>query len=117
MFKGMLSKCQSVAPQHKFRFKNPLSSLDATVIDLCFSLYDWAKFRTTKGAVKLLVKLNHAGSTNNFSWAARFSWSLYTLCSILPTNIFLKRNFWDWLNDPFHKPKSKPVIQYELAFG
>ena len=287
LFEWMLSQCQPLAPQHKFRFKNPLSSLDVTVIDLCLSLYDWAKFRTTKGAVKLHVKLNHAGYlptfmvmtegkvhestiapsvplesgdvivfdrgyndftwfktlvdkcvffvtrlkknasckvverrdvhhkdiysdqiieftgfyahqdcpyrlrrirskdpqtgkiivilTNNFSWSAKtialiykdrwqielffkaikqllkvksfvgtsqnallsqlwvaliaylllaylkfkskFSWSLYTLCSVLPTNIFSKRNLWDWLDDPFHKPKSKPVIQYELAFG
>jgi len=287
MFEWMLSKCQSIVPQHKFRFKNPLSSLDATVIDLCLSLYDWAKFRTTKGAVKLHVKLNHAGYlptfmvmtegkvheatiapsvpmesgdvvvfdrgyndfawfkilvdkgvffvtrlkkntsykiierrpthhkdiysdqliefkgfyahrdcpyrlrrirsrdpqtgkiivilTNNFSWSAKtialiykdrwqielffkaikqllkiksfvgtsrnallsqlwvaliaylllaylkfkskFPWSLYTLCSVLPTNIFSKRNLWDWLNDPFHQPKSKATLQYELAFS
>ena len=287
IFEWMLSKCQPLAPKHKFRFKNPLSSLDATVIDLCLSLYDWAKFRTTKGAVKLHVKLNHAGYlptfmvmtegkvhestvapsvplesgdvvvfdrgyndfawfkilvdkcvffvtrlkknasykvierrpvqhkdiysdqiiefkgfyarrdcpyrlrrirskdretgkiivilTNNFSWSAKtialiykdrwqielffkaikqllkvksfvgtsrnallsqlwvaliaylllaylkfkskFSWSLYTLCSVLPTNIFSKRNLWDWLNDPFHKPKSKVSPQYELAFS
>ena len=49
-FEWILSKCQPVAPKHKFRFKNPLSSLDTTVIDLCLSLYDWAKFRTTKEA-------------------------------------------------------------------
>lgn len=286
-FEWMLSQCQPMAPKHKFRFKNPLSSLDATVIDLCLSLYDWAKFRTTKGAVKLHVKLNHSGYlptfmamtegkvpeatvapsvplesgdvvvfdrgyndyawfkalvdksvffvtrlkknarykiverrpanhkniysdqiieftgfyarkdcpcrlrrirsrdpetgkiivilTNHFDWSAntialiykdrwqielffktikqllkvksfvgtsrnallsqlwvaliaylllaylkfksKFSWSLYTLCTILPTNIFSKRNLWDWLNDPFHKPKSKSSPQYELAFG
>lgn len=285
IFEWMLSKCQPLAPKHKFRFKNPLSSLDATVIDLCLSLYNWAKFRTTKGAVKLHVKLNHAGYlptfmamtegkvhettvapsvpleagdvvvfdrgyndfawfntlvdksvffvtrlkknarykvverrpvahkdiysdqiieftgfyarrdcphrlrrirsrdpetgkiivilTNQLDWSAKtialiykdrwqielffktikqllkvksfvgtsrnallsqlwvaliaylllaylkfksnFSWSLYTLCAILPTNIFSKRNLWDWLNDPFHKPKISP--QYELAFG
>jgi hypothetical protein len=287
IFEKMLSKCQSVAPKHKFRFKNPLYSLDGTVIDLCLSLYDWAKFRTTKGAVKLHVKLNHSGYlptfmamtegkvheskvapsvpmepgdvivfdrgyndfawfkalvdksvffvtrlkkkarykvverrpvthkdiysdhiieftgfyarkdcpcrlrrirskdpvtgkiivilTNHMDWSAKtialiykdrwqielffktikqllkvksflgtsrnallsqlwvaliaylllaylkfkskFSWSLYTLCSVLPTNIFSKRNLWDWLNDPFHEHKSTPVIQYELAFG
>jgi len=61
IFFQMLSKCQSIAPKHKFRFKNKLYSLDVTTIDLCLSLYDWAKFRTTKGAVKLHVKLNHAG--------------------------------------------------------
>ncbi len=57
----MLSKCQEIAPKHKFRFKNPIYSIDATIIDLCLSLYDWAKFRATKGAVKLHIKLNHAG--------------------------------------------------------
>jgi len=287
IFGFMLSKCQPVAPKHKFRFKNPLSSIDATVIDLCLSLYDWAKFRTTKGAVKLHVKLNHDGYlptfmamtegkvhessvaptiplepgdvvvfdrgyndfawfktlvdksvffvtrlkqnarykiverqpvthkdiysdhiieftgfyarkdcpyrlrrirskdqktgkiivilTNNFAWSAKtiamiykdrwqielffktikqllkvksfvgtsqnallsqlwvaliaylllaylkfkskFSWSLYTLCAVLPTNIFSKRNLWDWLNDPFHKPKPTAPGQYQLAFG
>ena len=57
----MLSKCESIAPHHKFRFKNALYALDATIIDLCLSLYNWTKFRTTKGAVKLHVKLNHSG--------------------------------------------------------
>ncbi len=45
----------------KFRFKNKLVSLDSTVIDLCLSMYDWAKFRTTKGAVKLHLVLDHDG--------------------------------------------------------
>ncbi|MEK7731553.1 MAG: IS4 family transposase [Planctomycetota bacterium] len=291
IFEAMLSKCQPFAPKHKFRFKNPVYSIDATVIDLCLSLYDWAKFRTTKGAVKLHVKLNHAGYlpafmvmtngnvqeqraapsiplergdvaifdrgypslmwhktlddkgvffvtrqkqgacysvverrptkhlkdiysdqtiqlkgfysrqkypdrlrrirskdpetgkiivilTNNFDWSAqtiariykerwqielffktikqqlkiksfvgtsrnallsqlwvalitylllsylkfrsKFLWSIYTLCSILPTNLFSKRNLWDWLNAPFHERSRKPVNQYQLelfAFG
>ena len=287
IFELMLSKCQPLAPKHKFRFKNPLYSLDATVIDLCLSLYDWAKFRTTKGAVKLHVKLNHAGYlptfmvmtegkvhestvapsvplesgdvvvfdrgyndfawfktlvdksvffvtrlkkkarykiierrpvthkdiysdhiieftgfyarkncpcrlrrirskdpktgkiivilTNHLDWSSKtialiykdrwqielffkaikqllkiksfvgtsrnallsqlwvaliaylllaylkfkskFSWSLYTLCAILPTTIFSKRNLWDWLNDPFHKSKPMASAQYQMAFG
>src|SRR4030095_858947 len=45
----------------KFRFKNKLVSLDSTVIDLCLSLYDWAKFQRTKGAVKLHLVLDHDG--------------------------------------------------------
>ena len=45
----------------KFRFKNKLLSLDATVIDLCAELFDWAKFRRTKGAVKLHFMLDHDG--------------------------------------------------------
>lgn len=50
-----------VVGKRKFRFKNKLVSLDATVIDLCLSLYDWAKFRRTKGAVKLHLVLDHDG--------------------------------------------------------
>jgi len=45
----------------KFRFKNKLFSLDATVIELCASLFNWAKFRQTKGAVKLHLLLDHEG--------------------------------------------------------
>jgi putative transposase len=66
-FEWMLSKCQPFAPRHKFRFKNPLYSIDATVIDLCLSLFNWATFRTTKGAVKLHVKLNHSGYLPTFA--------------------------------------------------
>ncbi|OGX32618.1 MAG: hypothetical protein A2787_07780 [Omnitrophica WOR_2 bacterium RIFCSPHIGHO2_01_FULL_48_9] len=291
IFYGMLSKCQALAPGHRFRFKNPLYSLDATTCELCLSLYDWATFRHTKGAVKLHVKLNHAGYlpafmvmsngnvpeqciapsiplergdvavfdrgynsfdwykslddkgvffvtrqksnahykiierrdtsrfenisseqtielkgfysrkkypqrlrrirsqdpetgksivllTNNFIWSpktigriykerwqielffktikqqlkvksfvgtsqnallsqlwvalitylllvylkfkSKFGWSLYTLCAILPTNLFSKRNLWDWLNAPFHQRSPKPVNNHQLelfAFG
>ena len=290
LFQWMLSKCQPLAPKHKFKFKNPLYSIDATTIDLCLSLFDWATFRKTKGAVKLHVKLNHSGYlpsfavvttgkkheqtvaphiplnkgdvlvfdrgftnfkwyaslcerniyfvtrlkknadyriverrstrqhkhissdqtiqlqgfyskqkcphqlrrirsrdpetgrwivllTNQFKWSAatiakvykerwqielffkalkqqlkvksfvgtsqnallsqmwvaliaylllsylkfksKFQWSLYTLSSILPTNLFTRRNLWDWLNAPFHAQSNSPpdVIQYELSFS
>jgi len=290
LFEWMLSKCQPLAPKHKFRFKNPLYSIDATTIDLCLSLFDWATFRKTKGAVKLHVKLNHSGYlpsfavvttgrkheqtvaphipldkgdvvvfdrgftnfkwyaslcerniyfvtrlkknadyrigerrstkqhknissdqtielqgfyskqhcpyrlrrirsrdpetgkwivllTNQFKWSAntiakvykerwqielffktlkqqlkvksfvgtsqnallsqlwvaliaylllsylkfksKFQWSLYTLSSILPTNLFTRRNLWDWLNAPFHAESNSPpsVLQYELSFS
>ena len=290
VFFNMLSKCQPIAPGHKFRFKNPLYSIDNTIIALCLSLYDWAKFRSFKGAVKLHVKLNHAGYlptfmimtngkdndnmatpfiplekgdiavfdmgyidfswfkslddkgiifvtrmkknavysgierrdvskfkyilsdqtikmtgyqtkdkctnllrrirskdpntgkvitilTNNFIWSAKtigqiykerwqielffkaikqqlkvksfvgtsknallsqlwvaliaylllaylkftskFSWSLYTLCSVLPANLFARRNLWDWLNAPFHERSKAPpeILQQEFAFS
>jgi len=45
----------------KFRFKNKLVSIDSTVIDLCLSVFDWAKFCRTKGAVKLHLVLDHDG--------------------------------------------------------
>jgi len=57
----LLGQCQAHAPRHGFRFKNKLYSLDASTIDLCLSVFPWAKFRTTKGAVKLHVGLDHDG--------------------------------------------------------
>jgi len=57
----LLIQCQRRAPRHSFRFKNKLYSLDASTIDLCLSVFPWAKFRTTKGAVKLHVGLDHDG--------------------------------------------------------
>ncbi len=288
VFFSMLSKCQPIAPEHKFRFKNPINSIDATTIDLCLSLFDWAKFRATKGAVKLHVKLSHSGYlptfaivttgkvhetqvapsipldkgdvavfdrgytnfswyktlddkgvifvtrtkknarygvierrdvsrfkyilsdqiiklkgfyskqkfpqklrrirskdpgtgkiitilTNNLIWSAatiariykerwqielffkslkqqlkvksfvgtsrnallsqlwvalitylllsylkfksRFAWSIYTLCSILPANLFARRNLWDWLNAPFHDRSKSPPEDLQLKFS
>ncbi|HEY0725719.1 MAG TPA: IS4 family transposase [Pyrinomonadaceae bacterium] len=61
LFDHLLETCRGVAPRKKFRFKNKLLSLDATVIELCASMFDWAKFRQTKGAVKLHLLLDHDG--------------------------------------------------------
>lgn len=66
LFGKLLSRCQGVAPGHGFRFNHPLYSLDASTIDLCLSVFPWADFRTTKGAVKLHVGLNHAGYLPEF---------------------------------------------------
>lgn len=66
LFECLLMRCQSSAPGHGFRFKNPLYSLDATVIDLCLSLFDWAHFRSTKGGLKLHVLLDHRGRLPTF---------------------------------------------------
>lgn len=66
LFYKLLARCQGLAPRHRFRFKNKLYSLDATPIDLCLSLFPWAKFRTTKGAVKLHIGLDHDGLLPRF---------------------------------------------------
>ena len=49
------------AGKRKFRFKNKLVSVDSTTIDLCLSMYDWAHYMRTKGAVKLHLVLDHDG--------------------------------------------------------
>ena len=66
LFGKLLSRCQSTVSGHNFRFKNVLYSLDASTIDLCLSVFPWADFRTTKGAIKLHVGLNHAGYLPEF---------------------------------------------------
>jgi Transposase DDE domain/Domain of unknown function (DUF4372) len=62
VFQELLGRCQGqVTGRRKFRFKNKLVSLDSTVIDLCATLFDWAKFQRTKGAIKLHCLLDHDG--------------------------------------------------------
>jgi hypothetical protein len=62
VFQALLGRCQSAVPaRRKFRFKHKLVSLDSTVIDLGATLFDWAKFRRTKGAGKLHCLLDHDG--------------------------------------------------------
>ena len=56
-----------VTGRRKFRFKNKLVSLDSTTIDLCLSMYDWAQFCRTKGAVKLHLVLDHDGYLPKFA--------------------------------------------------
>ena len=63
VFYQLLSEADLLAAKQKrrFRFKNPLVSIDASTIDLCLSIFDWARFRRAKGAVKLHLMLNHQG--------------------------------------------------------
>lgn len=61
LFSHMLSNCQLLAPKHGFKFKNKMYSLDASTIDLCLSLFEWAKFRQTKAGIKLHTVLAHEG--------------------------------------------------------
>ncbi len=65
-FYTLLDRCKTITPKHRFRFKNPLYTLDATVIDLCLSLFPWAKFRKKKGALKLHYLYDHSGSIPSF---------------------------------------------------
>jgi primosomal protein N'' len=63
MFYHLLEKCQEMAKleKRKFRFMNKLFSMDASVIEQCLTLFDCAKFKQTKGAVKLHLLLDHDG--------------------------------------------------------
>ena len=65
-FYYLYEKCRNVTQKHKIRFKNPLYTLDATVIDLCLSMYLWTKFRKRKGALKLHTILEYKGTIPSF---------------------------------------------------
>jgi hypothetical protein len=61
VFEELVQVCQAEArdKQRKFRFRHPLLSLDSTVIPVCASMFDWAKYVKTKGAVKVHTVLDN----------------------------------------------------------
>ena len=61
LFYDLLAQCQAISPKKKFRFKNRLLTMDSTTVELCASMFDWARWRQTKGAVKLHLLLDHDG--------------------------------------------------------
>jgi hypothetical protein len=63
MFYQLLERCRGEAAtrRRKFRFKHKLLSLDASMIALCVSMFDWAQYRRAKGAIKLHLVLDHDG--------------------------------------------------------
>jgi len=69
VFQQLLLLCQADAAsaRRKFRFRNPLLSLDSTLISVCLSMFDWARYSQTKGAVKVHLILNHQGYLPQFA--------------------------------------------------
>ena len=65
----MLCKCQTETAAHsprKFRFKNKLMNLGGSIIELSATMFDWAKYRQRKGAIKLHLLLDHDGYLPSF---------------------------------------------------
>jgi hypothetical protein len=68
VFLQLFEQCRvQVIRKRTFRFKNKLISMDSTTIDLCLEIFDWAKFRQTKGAIKLHLLLDHDGYLPSFA--------------------------------------------------
>lgn len=62
MFYQTLDHCrQKLESKTKFRFKNPLISIDSSVVTLSTEIFDWATWSRQKGAVKLHLTLDHGG--------------------------------------------------------
>jgi len=63
VFEQLVVICQAEAKEkkRKFRFRHPLLTLDSTVIPVCVSMFEWASYVKTKGAVKLHMVLDNSG--------------------------------------------------------
>lgn len=66
VFHKLLKRTHQFAPKHRFKFSGKLYLLDATVVDLCLSVFPWARFRQAKGAIKLHVGLDGDGYLPEF---------------------------------------------------
>jgi len=69
-FHAMTEKAQKIAGTMKKKFKDPLRIIDASVISLCINKYNWAKYRKTKGALKIHLNLD---GDNNIPYDAVFT--------------------------------------------
>jgi hypothetical protein len=67
VFYNVLAQARAHAPGKKLAFKHKLYSLDSTVIELCARMFDWAKFRTSKGAAKIHLMLDHDGCLPHYA--------------------------------------------------
>jgi hypothetical protein len=85
LFYQTLELSRTAAPQkNKFRFKNKLLSLDSSTISLCLSLFPCAKFRRTKGAVKLHLLLDHDGYLPTFAYISNGKKHDFTVAGKIP---------------------------------
>lgn len=57
-----LSLLRGDSKRTRFKIKSKIFLLDATTISLCLSLFDWAKYKTAKGAVKMHTLLDYDGN-------------------------------------------------------
>jgi hypothetical protein len=48
--------------QVKFRIKSKILLLDSSTVSLCLSLFDWAQYKTQKGAIKMHTLLDYDGN-------------------------------------------------------
>lgn len=67
LFKTLYQRCTHHAPQHRFRFKEKLFSLDGSLVDLSMKIFPWADYNRKKAAFKLHVGLDHDGLIPAFS--------------------------------------------------
>ncbi|MFQ5688421.1 MAG: IS4 family transposase [Candidatus Scalindua sp.] len=66
---ALFNTLRKEVPFQRIKFKSKLKKiliLDSTTISLCLSVFDWAKYRQTKGAIKLHMLLDYDGCLPNY---------------------------------------------------
>ncbi|MCX6799772.1 MAG: IS4 family transposase [Candidatus Falkowbacteria bacterium] len=66
LFYALFESCKEILPERVFDFKNPLYSFDSTIIKLCLSVFNWAKYTRFKGALKIHTLLNNRSTIPEF---------------------------------------------------
>jgi hypothetical protein len=127
LFYKLSERCQTLTPKHKFKFKNPLYTWDATLISLCLSLFPWSKFGQTKGALKLHVQLNHSGHIPDFIVASpafnHESMVVKRSFQVTPDSIYcFDRGYWDYAlfrrihnAKAFFVTRTKETMKYSIT--
>lgn len=64
--------------------ENTVYALDATTIDLCLSIFPWARFRETKGAVRLHTLLDLRGNIPSFIYISDGKFHEVNVLDIIP---------------------------------
>jgi len=69
LFNSLFERCtqEAAARRRRFRFRNPLLSIDSTILDLSLSAFQWAAYQREKGAAKLHLVLDHDGYLPRFA--------------------------------------------------
>jgi hypothetical protein len=75
LFFALLQTLEKTTPpkKHKFRFRNVVLTLDSTLISVALSAFQWAHYRTRKGAVKIHLLLNMAGYFPSWAYVSQGS--------------------------------------------
>ena len=127
LFYRLVDRCQAIAPKHQFRFKNPVRAFDSSTIDLCLELFPWAKFRQTKGAVKLHCQLDIKGQIPSFAVVTDGKCSdiraAKAFLDLMPDSIYVvDRGYidFDWLRrideaEAFFVTRAKDNIVYRIT--
>jgi len=127
VFYQVYEHCQlDLGMKTKFKFKNPLLSIDSTHVSLCSEMFPWATYSRQKGAVKLHFTLDHAGylpaamviTTGKYSEliiARRQSWDAGTI--LLFDRGFIDFAWFDRLTDSgvWFITRVKADMRYEVV--